>query len=98
MVDSTTKTWRAFLFGICCGFLAMYIERALIHLQLIRGALLSDCIAVFLAVWSIFSFARIYYLDKRYPEHKNNYQEDKYCMIGFFSFFTLAIWLQILPD
>lgn len=98
MVDITTKAWRSFLFGTCCGFLGIYIKRALIQLQMIKGDLLSYCMILFLTIWLIFSFARIYRLNKRYPEYKNEFQKDKYCVIGYILVFILVIGLKILPE
>lgn len=98
MVNSTTKTERVFVSGICCSLLGLCARKILVHFQVIKGDIFLSCLALFTVIWFIFVPARIYHLNKRYPKNKNGDTEDKYCVIGCIISIILAIVLHILPE
>lgn len=96
MINSSVKTWRIFLFGICCIFLSIYLKETLIYFQVINEISLLKSIILFSVIWFMIGFFRLYHLNQLYPESKTAFIKDKWCIIEYIFIFILAIGLTII--
>ena len=93
MMDKSIKTWRVFLFGMCCILVSLYIKRILLSLEIIKGNFLSNSIVGFALVWFIGGIFRLYHLNRIYPEAKTALSKDKWCIAESILIFVLAVGL-----
>ena len=96
MMDRSVKTWRVFLFGMCCILLSLHLKRILLSLEMIKGNFLSNSIVGFAVVWFIADTFRLYHLNRIYPETKTVLSKDKWCIAESILIFILAIGLKII--
>ncbi len=95
MMDKSVKTWRVFLFGMCCILLSLYLKRILFSLEIIKGNFLSNSIVGVAVIWFIGFVFRLHHLNKTYPGNKTAYSKDKWCMIEIGIIFILAAGLTL---
>ena len=94
-MNKTVKTWRVFLFGMCCILVSLYLKRVLLSFQIIKGDFLSNGIVLLAAIWFVGGIFRLYHLNKIYPGNKTVYSKDKWCRIETGIIFILAAGLTL---
>ena len=94
-MSKLVKTWRVFLFGMCCILVSLYLKRILLSFEIIKGDFLSNCIVLIAVIWFIAGIFRLYHLNKIYPGNKNVCSKDKWCRIETGIIFILATGLSL---
>ena len=94
-MSKLVKTWRVFLFGMCCILVSLYLKRILLSFEIIKGDFLSNCIVLIAVIWFIAGIFRLYHLNKIYPGNKNVCSKDKWCRIETGIIFILAAGLTL---
>jgi len=95
MMDKSVKTWRVFLFGMCCILIGVYLRRTLTYFQIIKGNLLSNSIVLFAVVWFAACIWRLYRLNQTDPESKTAFSRDRWCIAETALIFILAMGLKL---
>ena len=94
-MDKSIKTWRVFLFGMCCILVSLYIKKILLSLEIIKGDFLSNSIVGVAVIWFIAGIFRLYHLKRTYPELKTVLSKDKWCIAESILIFILAVGLTL---
>lgn len=94
-MDKSIKTWRVFLFGMCCILVSLYIKKILLSLEIIKGDFLSNSIVGVAVIWFIAGIFRLYHLKRTYPELKIVLSKDKWCIAESILIFILAVGLTL---
>ena len=94
-MDKSIKTWRVFLFGMCCILVSLYIKKILLSLEIIKGDFLSNSIVGVAVIWFIAGIFRLYHLKQTYPELKTVLSKDKWCIAESILIFILAVGLTL---
>jgi len=95
IMDKSIKTWRVFLFGMCCILVSLYIKKILLSLEIIKGDFLSNSIVGVAVIWFIAGIFRLYHLKRTYPELKTALSKDKWCIAESILIFILAVGLTL---
>ena len=95
IMDKSIKTWRVFLFGMCCILVSLYIKKILLSLEIIKGDFLSNSIVGVAVIWFIAGIFRLYHLKRTYPELKTVLSKDKWCIAESILIFILAVGLTL---
>ena len=94
-MDKSIKTWRVFLFGMCCILVSLYIKKILLSLEIIKGDFLSNSIVGVAVIWFIAGIFRLYNLKRTYPELKTVLSKDIWCIAESILIFILAVGLTL---
>lgn len=94
-MSKSVKTWRVFLFGLCCILAGVYLRRALTYFRVIRGNFLSNGIVLVAVIWFVEGIVRLYRLKRLYPEAKTAVSKDKWCIAEAVIIFILAVGLKL---
>ena len=95
IMDKSIKTWRVFLFGMCCILVSLYIKKILLSLEIIKGDFLSNSIVGVAVIWFIAGIFRLYHLKRTYPELKTALSKDKWCIAESILIFILTVGLTL---